>query len=375
MSAPTLLVKEDLDACLASAGEEWPDVAQALRAHISALEKSLDAARADVADLKRRLSEEQEEVELKQAALNGLAQFKPSGQVAEDVERVREGLLTRKGPITLPDAADDALSRLTAKAHGYEAAVAERDALAKFKAYVHQRLDEAAVPTHPNGPHSAAGCRIGDRMDILVAERDAALSRASGRVKEDVDWVETILNARGASDETKVRFGRLAAKAQGYEAHIRTCNYAHEQQRREEAEEERDAAVADNAEQHRIMTAVLRRIAAMHYEGLGLKEALDADHPGAALLEEHRKALSDLEHMKRQRDHIAALLGVADGGEWQNDWDAPVRKALVRARNEVLEKARKYVGACALEFGAQSIGRKALVNVSGGISALKEPEE
>jgi len=38
-----------------------------------------------------------------------------------------------------------------------------------FKTYVHARLDAAGVPTHPDGPHSAEGCRIGDRLDIVFA--------------------------------------------------------------------------------------------------------------------------------------------------------------------------------------------------------------
>jgi hypothetical protein len=41
--------------------------------------------------------------------------------------------------------------------------------LQRFKAFVHQRLDEAGVPTHPEGAHSAAGCRVGDRLDIALA--------------------------------------------------------------------------------------------------------------------------------------------------------------------------------------------------------------
>ncbi len=41
--------------------------------------------------------------------------------------------------------------------------------LQAFKDYVHARLDAAAIPTHPNGEHSKAGCRIGDRLDIVVA--------------------------------------------------------------------------------------------------------------------------------------------------------------------------------------------------------------
>ncbi len=40
--------------------------------------------------------------------------------------------------------------------------------LQAFKDYVHQRLDEAGIPTHPEGPHSAAGCRVGDRLDLAL---------------------------------------------------------------------------------------------------------------------------------------------------------------------------------------------------------------
>jgi hypothetical protein len=53
------------------------------------------------------------------------------------------------------------------------ALIAERDALARFKAYVHRRLDEAGVPVDPDSPHKAEGCRIGGRLDVVFAERDA----------------------------------------------------------------------------------------------------------------------------------------------------------------------------------------------------------
>jgi hypothetical protein len=42
------------------------------------------------------------------------------------------------------------------------------DALQAFKDFVHRRLDEAGIPTHPDGEHSKAGCRIGDRLDIAL---------------------------------------------------------------------------------------------------------------------------------------------------------------------------------------------------------------
>ncbi len=48
----------------------------------------------------------------------------------------------------------------------------ERNALARFKAWVHDYLDAKGVPTHPDGPHGAEGCRIGDRMDFVFAEME-----------------------------------------------------------------------------------------------------------------------------------------------------------------------------------------------------------
>lgn len=47
-------------------------------------------------------------------------------------------------------------------------------ALRNFKAYVHERLDEAGVPEYPGGIHSLAGCRVGDRLDLLIGDRDEA---------------------------------------------------------------------------------------------------------------------------------------------------------------------------------------------------------
>lgn len=56
---------------------------------------------------------------------------------------------------------------------------AERDKLQAFKDWVHAYLDSHDVPHHPPGTHGAAGCRIGDRMDWLMAERDALVSRVA----------------------------------------------------------------------------------------------------------------------------------------------------------------------------------------------------
>lgn len=55
---------------------------------------------------------------------------------------------------------------------------AERDALQRFKDFVHRRLDTAGVPTHPDGPHSKEGCRIGDRLDLVIEKHEAELAKA-----------------------------------------------------------------------------------------------------------------------------------------------------------------------------------------------------
>lgn len=55
----------------------------------------------------------------------------------------------------------------------------ERDKLQAFKDWVHGYLDEHGVPTHPNGPRSKEGCRIGDRLDIIFRERDEAMDDAA----------------------------------------------------------------------------------------------------------------------------------------------------------------------------------------------------
>lgn len=50
--------------------------------------------------------------------------------------------------------------------------LAEVDRLAAFKAWVHGWLDQHGVPAEiPDGPHSKEGCRVGDRLEWLLANR------------------------------------------------------------------------------------------------------------------------------------------------------------------------------------------------------------
>lgn len=51
----------------------------------------------------------------------------------------------------------------------------------EFKEYVHARLDHAGVPYHPEGPHGAHGCRIGDRLDWLFRQSSQCADHAYNR--------------------------------------------------------------------------------------------------------------------------------------------------------------------------------------------------
>ena len=74
-----------------------------------------------------------------------------------------------------------------------EKAEAEAAKLQAFKDYVHQRLADHGVPHHPPGVHSAAGCRIGDRLDWLFAEMERLKS-----VKRTTEKMFPIQTQRGA---------------------------------------------------------------------------------------------------------------------------------------------------------------------------------
>lgn len=59
--------------------------------------------------------------------------------------------------------------------------------LQAFKDYVHQRLDEAGIPTHPPGEHSDAGCRVGQRLDIAFARVDQGVTMS----REPIGYIRT----------------------------------------------------------------------------------------------------------------------------------------------------------------------------------------
>jgi hypothetical protein len=104
---------------------------------------------------------------------------KPAGEL---VERVKDALSEfgddymtsnthHPGYVLIPAEQFDraCIARATIAAMPDRAAlVAEVAGLQAFKDYVHQRLDGAGILTHPDGEHSKAGCRVGDRLDIAL---------------------------------------------------------------------------------------------------------------------------------------------------------------------------------------------------------------
>lgn len=61
----------------------------------------------------------------------------------------------------------------------------EVEKLNDFKNYVHFRLDDAGIEKYPNGIHSEHGCRIGDRLDIVLK------ASAENKAKAETGQIET----------------------------------------------------------------------------------------------------------------------------------------------------------------------------------------
>lgn len=76
----------------------------------------------------------------------------------------------------------------------YHRIAEQRDALEAFKAYVHKRLDEAGIPANPGGPHTEQGCRVGDRLDLLIGrvERLRGTIRYMAEIHADRDGHYTL---------------------------------------------------------------------------------------------------------------------------------------------------------------------------------------
>lgn len=130
-----------------------PDEAQMLRDANDSREIIGDAVREKLAGHVKTLLAKH--VRLQQAVWPGLPKFEPTAERPQQdfFEAVAESFRT------------------------------ENAKLQRFKDWVHAYLDAHGVPHHPPGVHGAEGCRIGDRMDWLMA-KVAGLEAENARMKQ-----------------------------------------------------------------------------------------------------------------------------------------------------------------------------------------------
>jgi hypothetical protein len=91
---------------------------------------------------------------------------------------------------------------------------AQAEELQEFKVYVHVRLDQMGIPMHPEVEHGNAAGRIGDRLDIVQAER------TQHQQKLDLQW-QAAKAVEAERDQLAARLEKasaLFAAAPGLEA-------------------------------------------------------------------------------------------------------------------------------------------------------------
>jgi chromosome segregation ATPase len=212
------------------------------------------------------------------------------------------------------------------------AAALGREALAELTAALEQARRDAAE--YRRAMHEISTQRDAAVVRAEAAEEELASLRPSGQVAEMLGELSSCLihtgecRDNGGPDCTcaLTHLPTLAAKAQGYEAAVEERDKAWSERATTIAE--KHSAVADNAALLEALDGATQLLA--EYDAAGA-ESIDSHidvtdknaHPGAALLEEHRKTTEALEAC---REHVRQT------GEKH-------RKALVRARNEGLEKA------------------------------------
>ena len=209
------------------------------------------------------------------------------------IEIVRERVGTRLEAVESGAANNAALSpNLTREVYSALLRAAARiEKLAAFKAYVHERLDGAGIEKEPNGPHSAAGCRVGDRLDIVFAhvskqgeaikaleERNKGLEKEIADLELDILRLPAIAldSARAqAIAETREECAKIAEKS----AHDHK-NGARDAYRK--ASKLHDLGMMDDADQRTISAQALDCIAD---EAAAIAAAIRASFPASPSLE------------------------------------------------------------------------------------------
>lgn len=184
-AAYTTITDRIVDLAKAGGGRKSPAVRQAFAAVDAALTEMQHAAHA-YRDAMAKVAAERDALAdaIHQAWARSTSEPDPSAAPADLVRRLGEfgddwkerakkaeagaavvALVAAYGDADTLDHRDRAAARIAAL-------TVERNALARFKAYVHTRLDAAGVPTDPDSPHKAEGCRIGGRLDWIIGRHN-----------------------------------------------------------------------------------------------------------------------------------------------------------------------------------------------------------
>jgi hypothetical protein len=140
-----------------------------------------DCALADAAWA--RLSPQMEPRRLAEAVASLAAYAKPLSDVCRRLvlaqQRLKDAIWPGL-PAWQPTAEEPQQDFYLACAESFRHAI---EKLQAFKDYVHRRLDEAGVPIDPDSPHRAEGCRVGGRLDVLLAAVEIGTAAAAEREK------------------------------------------------------------------------------------------------------------------------------------------------------------------------------------------------
>jgi hypothetical protein len=181
------------------------------------------------------------------------------------------------------------------------------DAASAFKTYVHERLDAMGVPTHfPDGEHTKAGCRIGDRLDWVQA-------RIAPAEDSPIEGLRACIEA--ALDELPSDIGNEETRLQLEEAQkiidrlpILTCD-GESPQEAKPADAASDARVEAAIEtfRQRVIDEIARQVSGAGFDSLQAARA-ESKKAGEALraLLRPAPAVSDAEHSSKD-DYLGAL--------------------------------------------------------------------
>lgn len=224
--------------CTGSAERAVAEAVAAKEAELMQVQTALGHAEADVAELRDELVALRVPVgpvTMEEARIIGDAWYSVPG-MGEDAEKA---ICAAVDKLIAPRVAQAVAAELASWQTKSEFLKAERERhaaelarLQAFKNWVHSYLDKSGVPHHPPGIHGQEGCRIGDRMDWLMAEQAATDQRWKERLKVVQEELATFKRQSENTinywqNSTKAADAALATKKANWKAHLERVEAEH----------------------------------------------------------------------------------------------------------------------------------------------------